>query len=114
MVIKNLGGSCANKQVTHLTYTLYELTDAMQDVHMIHTVNGKTAILIKTSTTMTRKLNALIDDVKQIDSTLQQLQQLLDIHADVWNCTTNTLLEFLGKFAGQTVQLQIARGRRCK
>ena len=103
---KSFGGSCASTQVTHIKSTLFKITDAMQDLQsMIHVVNGKTAILIKTANIMTRKLNSLILDVRQIDSTLQEWQELLNIRGRFWNCTTNTLLEFLGKFAGQTVQL---------
>ena len=82
------------------------MTDAMGDLQsMIHAVNGKTAILIKSTATMTRKLNAVISDVKLIDTTLKEWQQLLNIRGRHWNCTINTLLDFLGEFAGQTVQI---------
>ena len=71
---------------------------------MIRVVNGRTAILIKTTNTMTRKLNSLMQDIRAIDTTLQNWQNTLTVFGKTWKCTTNMILEFLGKLAGQTVK----------
>ena len=102
---ESFGRSCKSAQVKHLKITLYKMTAAMGDLHsMIRVVNGMTAILIKTTNTMTRKLNSLIQDIRVIDTTLQNWQNTLHVFGKTWKCTTNMILEFLGKLAGHTVE----------
>ena len=60
----------------------YKMTDAMGDLQiMIRVVNGKTAILINTTNTMARQLNSLIQDIRAIDTTLQNWQNTLHVLA---------------------------------
>ena len=100
------GGSCENSHITNLKKTLFRLTDALGDLQsLIHVVDGKPSILIKTTDAIHTSLNQVIKNVQNIESTLQQWKITLNTFGKSWRCKISTILEFLGKLSAGSINI---------
>ena len=72
---------------------------------MVHIVNGKTAILLKTLNNIRTALNQVIEDVKQMDNTIGNLVTAMNTSRRKSRCKMNTIHEFLGYLSAKIMNL---------
>ena len=96
------GRKCEPNHVVNLKSTMKSMLRATKLTQsLIHQVNGKVIYLIKTTDTITTKLNILSTDLQTIDKTFSKWKKQLDQFSNTADCHHALLLEFLSKYSAE-------------
>ena len=94
----SLGHSCKPNHISSLKDTLRSMSHSLGlSQSMLRVINGKFIYIMKTTDSMTTKINRLSQDLKLVDQTFTQWQSQLNRFAETNTCHDSILLEFLSK-----------------
>ena len=97
-IYESLGHSCTPNHVTNLKNTLRRVSGSLGlSQSMMHVLNGKIVYILKTTDSLTTKLNRLSQDLKVIDNTFTTWQNQLNKLVTDNACHESILFEFLSK-----------------
>ena len=76
------------------------MTKALEtERNLIHTVNGKTVLLMKATSELHSKVEAISDTLREVDSNFREWKKQLEQTDQKRTCELHTVLEFLSRYS---------------
>ena len=99
-IYESTGHQCEPNHFMGFVTTLSQITATMSTFqNLVHTINGKTVYLVKTTDSMHSKINRLSLDLNNIDVTLSRWKTQLNNLTNTEACHNNLNMEFLSQYA---------------
>ena len=100
-IYESTGHACEPNHITNLKATLSILLSTLRTSQsLIHTVNGKLMYVVKTTDSLTSKVNDLSHDAKIIEATFSDWETRLNKFITEKDCHDKHLFEFLARYSG--------------
>ena len=100
-IYESTGHACEPNHITNLKTTLSILLSTLRTSQsLIHTVNGKLMYVVKTTDSLTSKVNDLSHDAKVIEATFSDWETRLNRFLTEKDCHDQLLFEFLARYSG--------------
>lgn len=102
MLYEKTGHSCENNDIMGLVLLLAKLADSIGTTQrLVHTINGKTVYLIKTTDKLTSRVNTLNDALSNLDQTFATWKAELNTFMSKEHCHFDATMEFLSRYTMQ-------------
>ena len=97
-IYTSLGHSCEPNHISGLKTTLRRMGAGLRfSQSMMSVLNGKIIYILKTTDSLTTKLNRVVQDLRIVDHTFKEWQEQLTQFAAKSNCHDSIALEFFSK-----------------